>query len=271
VDVSAATAPTSGQVLTATAGTTATWQTPAAGSVTTAALKDATYCESATGTDAYACTLTTAPANLAAMEGVVVSFQADVVNTGAATVAFNGFAATAITHNGAALITGDIAIGDVVTAVYDSTGASFECLSCTGNGVNLAATQTFSGTNSFTTTVNANTVYSFSSIEAVTTTKTTTQAASNEPYTNTGDADGSTITLLNNPTAGTMWNFAVTVAQTMTILPATGETLMHGASTCGTSLTSNTIGSTITIRTVIGGGGGMYMTWGATGTWVCNA
>lgn len=116
-----------------------------AGAVTTAALKNATYCESATGTDAYACTLTTAPADLAAMKGVVVSFRADVANTGAATVAFNGFAATPIVKIGltvtTALITGDIRAGDIVTVRYD--GTSFACLSCDGLRASTGISQTF--------------------------------------------------------------------------------------------------------------------------------
>lgn len=136
---------TNGQVLSTNGSGVLDWIDAAAGSVTTAALKDATYCESATGNDSYACTLTTAPANLAAMEGVVVSFQADVANTGAATIAFNGFAATAIVKIGltvtTALVTGDIRAGDIVTVRYN--GTSFACLSCDGNRPSLAISNTY--------------------------------------------------------------------------------------------------------------------------------
>lgn len=246
--------------------------TGSAGGVTTAALKDATYCESATGSDAYACSLTTAPANLAAMTGVQVSFLADVANTGAATIAFNGFAATAISKPGAAagtaLGTADIRAGTIVTVVYD--GTQFECLSCSGDTPFLSRTQTWAGINSFTGSTLARAMYQYGIVTAVTTTKTTAISEGNETITNTGDADGSTITLMNDPTVGGYWNFAVTVAQTQTIVASAGETLMHGASTCGTSLTSNTIGSTILIRAVVGGSGGVFMTFGATGTWVCS-
>lgn len=171
-----------GEVLTDVAGNgTLSWETPAAGSVTTAALEDATYGgASAVGTDAYAVTLTTAPASLAAMEGVVVSFKADVGNTGAATIAFNGFAATAITNNDAALVTGDISVGSVVVVEYN--GVAFQCLTCYGNGANLTTSNTWTATNQFSVAL-----YQFGAVEAVTATKTTTAAESNETYTNTGD------------------------------------------------------------------------------------
>lgn len=263
---------TNGQVLSTNGSGVLDWIDAAAGSVTTAALKDATYCESATGNDSYACTLTTAPADLAAMKGVVVSFLADVGNTGAATVAFNGFAATNIVKIGAttttALVTSDIRAGAVVTVVYD--GTSFECLSCDGNRASLPSSQTWTGSNTFSGNVTFS-VGMLNVISAVTTTATTNTSTSNYLYTNTGDTDGATITLMDNPAAGTAWNFAINAAQTLTIVASTGETLMHGASTCGTSLTSNTVGSTIRIVTVVSGSGGVLMTFGATGTWTCNA
>lgn len=256
---------TNGQVLSTNGSGVLDWIDAAAGSVTTAALKDATYCESATGNDSYACTLTTAPANLAAMQGVVVSFMADVANNGGATIAFNGFAATSIVKIGltttTTLTTGDIRAGSIVTVVYD--GTSFECLSCDGNRVSLAIANTFSAVQTITGYVSA--------IIANTASTATSDAGSGRTYTNTGDTDGSSITLANNPTSGTFWYFAVNAAQTVTITADTGETLMHGASTCGTSLTSNTVGSTIMIRTIVAGSGGVFMTFGATGTWVCNA
>jgi hypothetical protein len=115
-----------------------------------------------------------------------------------------------------------------------------------------------------------NAIFYFGSVEAVTTTKTTSSQEGNETYTNTGDTDGATITLLNDPTAGATWNFAVNVAQTLTIVPSAGETLYLGADQCVVSITSNTIGSTLTIRAVVGGSGGRFMSFGQTGTWVCN-
>lgn len=131
------------------------------------------------------------------------------------------------------------------------------------------ASQTFTGTQIF-----SGVLYGVGPLAAVTTTATTSAATAGTgsaiTFTNTGDADGSAITLMNDPTAGTFWNFAVTVGQTVTITASAGETLYHGATACGTSLTSNTIGSTITIRTVVGGSGGVFMTYGGNGTWVCT-
>lgn len=107
-------------------------------------------------------------------------------------------------------------------------------------------------------------------VNAVTTTATTAATTSGDWYTNTGDADGATVTLMNDPTQGGVWYFAVTVAQTLTIAPSAGETLKHGSTTCATSLTSNTVGSTIGIATVVGGAAGSYYTFGATGSWTCS-
>ena len=67
-----------------------------------------------------------------------------------------------------------------------------------------------------------------------------------------------------------MYHVAVTAAQTITITAAAGESLRFGASTCGTSLTSNTVGSAVTIVAASGGAGGIWMAISATGTWTCN-
>lgn len=105
-------------------------------------------------------------------------------------------------------------------------------------------------------------------VEAVTVSKTTTLLESQETYTNTGDTDGATITLLNDPTVGAVWHVAVTVAQTITIAPSAGESLYMGTDQCNTSMTANAIGATVTIRAVSGGSGGVYMAFGASG-WTC--
>jgi hypothetical protein len=129
----------------------------------------------------------------------------------------------------------------------------------------LSQNQTWTAIQSFTGTLNY-----VGGVTAVTTTATTTAATSAATYTNTGDADGSAVTLLDNPSAGAWWNFAITVAQTMTITPSTGETLYLGADQCVVSITSNTVGSTLSIRAVVGGSGGVFMAFGSLGTWVCN-
>ncbi len=88
------------------------------------------YCASATTNDSYACNF--APAFTAydangtcvtgeVCTGTVIQFYADVQNTGAATFAPNGLAAKAIRKGGknAALTTGDIEAGQVVTLAYN--------------------------------------------------------------------------------------------------------------------------------------------------------
>lgn len=94
---------------------------------------------------------------------------------------------------------------------------------------------------------------------------------SGEVYTNTGDTDGSTVVLGDNPTIGSFYTVAVTAAQTITITASAGETLKFGASTCGTSLTSNTVGSAATFLAATNGAGAIWVTIASTGTWTCNA
>ncbi len=105
--------------------------------------------------------------------------------------------------------------------------------------------------------------------EAVTTTKTPGAGEEGECYTNTGDTDGSTITLENNPTQGICHCFMVTVAQTMTIVPNTGETLYEDGDQCVVSLSSATIGVVTKICAATGGSGAVWMTQAPT-AFVCN-
>jgi hypothetical protein len=124
--------------------------------------------------------------------------------------------------------------------------------------------QTFAGAQIFSVSIAGN-----GTVETVTTTKTTSFNEGMETYTNTGDTDGATITLLDNPTVGAHWNFAVTVAQTLTIVPSSGESLYMGTDQCNTSMTANAVGATTTIRAVVGGSGGVFMAFGSSG-WTCN-
>jgi len=107
------------------------------------------------------------------------------------------------------------------------------------------------------------------SVEAVSTTKTTTLAESFEVYTNTGDTDGSTITLLNDPTIGAQYSFVATAAQTVTILASAGETLESSGATCGTSITL-TDGQSVTVVAATGGSGAQWHVLGGVG-FTCNA
>jgi hypothetical protein len=106
-------------------------------------------------------------------------------------------------------------------------------------------------------------------IEAQTGTYTATLVDSHKSFTNTGDTDGSTITLRNNPEAGVLYKFAVTTAQTQTIQPSAGETLYFGSSTCAT-LACATVGCTIEIEAKTSGSGALWMTNKHEGTWVCS-
>lgn len=100
--------------------------------------------------------------------------------------------------------------------------------------------------------------------------ETTTAVQSGTLWTNTGDADGESITLLNDPTVGVSYCFAVDAAQTLTILPSTGESLYYGTDQCVVSLTSNSAGSTLCVTAVVGGSGGKWFTMSHEGTWACN-
>lgn len=233
---------------------------------------DAQFCVDSVGSDAYACSSSVCPAAIA--NGQSVIFQAGTLNTGAATFAFCGQAAKAVVrvNNGIStvLVTGDILAKQPVGVVYNATDDNWKMTSMSAATPSKGDNQTFTGGNTFTNTTTMGLVFQYGFVEAVTTTKTPAATEGNETYTNTGDTDGSTITLLDNPVLGASWNFAITTAQTMTIVPSAGETLVHLGVTCGTSLTSNTVGSTITIRTVVGGSGGVFYTFAPGGTWVCT-
>lgn len=86
------------------------------------------YAADSVGTDAYAITLSPAPA--AYVTGMVFRFKAGTANTGAATLNVNGLGAKAIVKRyNVALATGDILAGQLVEVEYDSTGNNFQMLS----------------------------------------------------------------------------------------------------------------------------------------------
>lgn len=79
-------------------------------------------------TDAYAITPTPSVRALADLTGVPVIFKANTINTGAATLAVSGLAATTIVKSkDVTLDTGDIKAGQWVTVTYD--GTNFQLLS----------------------------------------------------------------------------------------------------------------------------------------------
>ena len=100
--------------------------------------------------------------------------------------------------------------------------------------------------------------------------ETTTAIQSNTLWTNTGDADGQAFTLLNDPTIGVQYCFAVDAAHTLTVAPSAGESLYFGTDQCVVSLTSNSVGSTLCVVATVGGSGGKWMTLSSMGSWTCN-
>lgn len=125
--------------------------TPFSAAVGAAAL----YCADAGASDAYACNLSPAPSAYSDILGLPVTFKANTVNTGAATINFNSIGAQAIVKVGAttttALVTNDIRAGSTVTVVWN--GANFECTSCDGNRPSLAIANTWSQNNLFQASV----------------------------------------------------------------------------------------------------------------------
>jgi len=108
-------------------------------------------------------------------------------------------------------------------------------------------------------------------VEAVTATETTAAVDDGKTYTNTGDTDGATITLMNDPVVGLRHFVAVTAAQTLTIVPSAGETLYLNGVACAVSITSNTVGSVLTVTAVVGGAGGIWIAHGPVTIWACNS
>jgi len=107
-------------------------------------------------------------------------------------------------------------------------------------------------------------------VEANATTKAPAITESGELYTNTGDADGSIINLPNDPTIGAQFRVALTVAQTVTINAATGETVAMAGQTAGTVISSSTLYGTLHLVAVTGGSGAVWMVQSHEGTWTVS-
>lgn len=143
---------------------------------------------------------------------------------------------------------------DLRGVLSDEYGAGIALFLDGSGNLDLAGTRTLFG--------------SLAVISVQTTTHTTTAAQSGYIYTNTGDTNSSTITLLNDPTIGVCHSFAVTAAFQQIVGPSTGETLYLNGSACGTTMSSSTVGSAVSVCAVTSGSGAL---WFASGSgYVCD-
>jgi hypothetical protein len=123
--------------------------------------------------DAYVVTL---PQTVAYTAGLRVRFVAGAANTGASTVNVNSLGVKAIKQaNGDALISGDIALDQVVDLTYD--GTNFKFVGATNSAVTAAAT---SATNAATSETNAASSASSASTSATNASTSATNAATSE-------------------------------------------------------------------------------------------
>jgi len=103
--------------------------------------------------DTYACDLTPAPANYAAILGLPIAVRFNTANTGAATLNINGIGAQAIvttnnlTANQALATTGEILATSWGVVQWD--GTNFQLTSTPGSNAKLRTNQTWSGTQTF--------------------------------------------------------------------------------------------------------------------------
>ena len=168
--------------------------------------------------------------------------------------------ATYITQTADSTLTAEQALGLLSTGlmqVTTTTGAVTSVTTSAGVAA-LLSDETGSGAVQFATLT----------VEANTATKTPAATESGEVYTNTGDGDGSAVTLLDDPTVGTFYTVALTVAQTVTVTPNTGETLYLGADQCVASITMTAIGASLRVVAAKGGASGIWVADGNGAT--CN-
>jgi hypothetical protein len=101
------------------------------------------YAVSTGSANAYVVTLT--PALAAYVAGMPIIFKASFANTGAATLAVNGGAATALRKRlNVALVANDIVVDQIVVAIYD--GTYFQVISLGGGNTYASAAEITAGT-----------------------------------------------------------------------------------------------------------------------------
>jgi hypothetical protein len=89
-------------------------------------------------------------------------------------------------------------------------------------------------------------------------------------YHNNGQGATRTVTLVDNPAAGTCYDFVVLAAQSLTITPGAGETFRDVAATGSTQITSNTVGSAMRLCAVAGGSTSAWIVMWKNGTWTIS-
>ena len=163
-----------------------------------------------------------------------------------------------VTITGTATLTGDVTGAGDVAGVTGTFSGALSGLTVSSTGDVSGTTGTFTGA-----------ILGLRSVEANAATKAPTAAESGEVYTNTGDADGSAVTLTDDPTIGLEFILVATAAQTITITAASGETIEANGATCGTSVTLAD-GDSVWIIAATGGSGAQWHVVGGQG-FTCNA
>lgn len=160
-------------------------------------------------------------------------------------------------------------IGDENTGLY-AGGADQLNFATGGTSRFQVTTSSVTITSALSGNASASEIVGFArNTNVVTTTASTSGSTSFDIYTNTGDTDGATVTLLNNPTIGVCHKFIVDAAQTFTVVPDSGETLYMGTDQCVTSMTANATGASFEVCAFTGGSGAKWGAFGASG-WTCN-
>src|ERR1051326_6649123 len=164
------------------------------------ALAPLSYCADAGSTDAYACSLSPAPA--AYVTGNVYRFKANTANTGAATINLNSIAAVAIKKavGGVTtdLVTGDIRANQIVVLSYD--GTNMQMLSA--SGAELTGDVTSVGGSVTTIANSAVTTAKMASKSGNGTTVGTTSGSTSNGKCLEWDANGNIVTAASNAACG---------------------------------------------------------------------
>ena len=162
-----------------------------------------------------------------------------------------------------------ISSGGSITAGLNLTAAAGGVVNWTGraNVSSPADGEITTGNNAQTVSAGVRARYI---IEAVTATKAPSATENNECYTNTGDADGTTFTLPDDPTAGSFYCFVATVAQLMEIDANTGESVVSNGTKCANFNIGAAIGESLGVIAATGGSGAVWTPLWNNGGFTCS-